>query len=128
MRRSRWKRCPRAPRGVGSLVLGVSAGQGFAPRLQFASEEVAVAMVEVAGLSKTAVVAATFELAGSEAGPALATLAGTTRPSGDGMTVAFVGIPIGDMPPGDVVVRAVITVDGQPLAARPARTLRKVAG
>jgi hypothetical protein len=119
---------PKGAAWVGSLVLGVSSGQGFTPRLQFANEEAAVAMVEVAGLAKTAVVAATFELAGSETGPALATLTGTTRPSGDGMSVAFVGIPIGAMPPGDVVVRAVITVDGQPLAARPARTMRKVAG
>lgn len=112
---------------VGALVLGVQAGQSFAPRLEFHDEEVAVGMVEIAGLSKTAVVAATFELAGSADGPALATLPGSVRTSNDGSAVAFLGIPIGQMPPGDVVVRAVITVDGQPVAARPVRTLRKVA-
>jgi hypothetical protein len=108
-----------------SLVLGVPSGQTFAPRLQFTDEAEAVAMVELAGLGKTAAVSATFELAGSESGPALATLPGTIRASSDGTKVAFVGIPIGPMPPGNVVVRAVITVDGKPLAVKPARTLLK---
>jgi hypothetical protein len=112
---------------VSPLVLGVPSGQAFAPRLQFADEAVAVAMVEVAGLPRTAAVSATFELAAREDGPAVATLPGETRTSSGGTTVAFVGIPIGPMPPGDVVVRAVIAVNGQPLAARPTRTLRKTA-
>jgi hypothetical protein len=31
------------------------------------------------------------------------------------------------MPPGDVVVRALVSVDGTALAVKPTRTLRKVA-
>jgi hypothetical protein len=93
--------------------------------MEFGDEAVAVAMIELVGLPKTAAVSASFELAGREDGPALATLAGETRTSSGGTTIAFVGIPIGPMPPGDVVVRGVIAVDGKPLAARPTRTLRK---
>jgi hypothetical protein len=70
-------------------------------------------------------VSATFELAAREDGPVLATFAGEIRTSSGGTKVAFVGIPIGPMPRGEVVVRAVIAVNGQPLAARPTRTLRK---
>ena len=112
---------------VGALVLGVPSGQSFAPRLQFVDEAVAMAMVEIAGLSKAAAVEATFELAASEDGPALASLPGTVRPPSGGTTVAYVELPIRSMPPGDVVVRAVITIDGRPLPLRPVRTLRKAA-
>ena len=112
---------------VGDVVLGAQAANSFAPRLQFVSEPAAVALVEVLGPPKTAKVSAIFELAGSEDGPAVATLQGTVPAPREGLWTAFVVLPIGPMPPGDLVVRAVVSVDGQPLAARPFRTLRKVA-
>jgi len=112
---------------VGELVLGAQSGNSFTPRLQFVDEPAAVALVEIVGPPKTATVSANFELAGSEDGPALGTLAGTVPAPREGLWTAFVAFPIGPMPPGDVVVRAVISVDGQPVAARPVRTLRKVA-
>jgi hypothetical protein len=113
---------------VGALVLGVQAGGSFSPRLQFAKEPAAVAMLEVSGLTKAAVVSVAFELAGSESGPALVTLNGSVSAPRDDLRIGYVGVPIGPMPPGDVVIRGVVTVDGQALAVRPVRTLHKVGG
>jgi hypothetical protein len=109
-----------------ALALGTPARGVFSPRLQFVDEEVAMAAVEVYGLTKAANVTASFEFAASEDGPAVATLPGTIQAPRDDMRMAFVSIPLEQMPAGDVVVRAVIAVDGQPLAARPVHTLRKV--
>jgi hypothetical protein len=110
-----------------ALVLGMqnSAGQ-FAPRLLFVDEKVAMAVVEVFGVSKAANVTAAFEFAESEEGPAAATLPGTVQAPRDDLRIAFVQLPVAQMPEGDFVVRAVITVDGKPLAAKPSHTLRKV--
>jgi hypothetical protein len=96
-------------------------------RLQFTNEPAAVAYVEIYGVPKTAAVTATFELAASESGPAIITLPGTVQPLGkdEDARVVLVGIQVGQFPPGDIVVRAVINVDGQPLPVKPFRTLRK---
>jgi hypothetical protein len=98
----------------------------FAPRLLFVDEKVATAVVEIFGVSKAANVTAAFEFAESEEGPAAATLPGTVQAPRDDLRIAFVQLPVAQMPAGDFVVRAVITVDGKPLAARPFHTLRKV--
>jgi len=111
---------------VSALVLGTKAGPGFAPRLEFIDEPVAIAMVEISGAPKTAGIDARFEFAASEEGPAAATLPGTVQAPRDDFRIAFVQLPLAQMPAGDFVVRAVITVDGQVLAARPSHTLRKV--
>jgi hypothetical protein len=108
-----------------SLVLGTQGAAGFAPRLEFVDEKVATAAVEIYGLSKSSSVEAKFEFAASEDGPAAASLPGTIQAPRDDMRMAFVSIPVAQMPAGDFVVRALITVDGQPLAARPVHTLRK---
>jgi hypothetical protein len=109
-----------------ALVLGTQDSRGFAPRLEFADEKVATAAVEIYGVSKPSVVEAKFEFAATEDGPAAAALPGTVQAAGDDVRTAFVSFPIAQMPAGDFVVRAVITVDGQPLAAKPIHTMRKV--
>jgi hypothetical protein len=110
-----------------ALVLGTAqAGGPFSPRLQFVDEQVATAVVEVSGASKAANVEARFEFAASETSPAVATLPGTVIAQGDDLRMAYVSIPITKMPGGDLVIRAVIGVDGQPLAVKPMHTLRKV--
>ena len=111
---------------VSALVLGTKAGAGFAPRLQFVDEPVAIAMVEVFGVSKATNVEAKFEFAAFEDGPALGSLAGMVQTPRDDLRMAFVSFPISQMPAGDFVVRAVIGVDGKPLEAKPFHTLRKV--
>jgi hypothetical protein len=109
-----------------ALVLGTQSAAGFAPRLLFVNEKMATAVVEIFGVSKAANVTAKFEFADSEDGPAAATLPGTVQAPRDDFRIAFVQIPVAQMPAGDFVVRAVIAVDGQPIAAKPLHTLRKV--
>jgi len=111
---------------VSALVLGTQGNAGFAPRLQFVDEKVATAVVEISGVTKAASVTAKFEFAESEAGPAAAVLPGTVQAPRDDFRIAFVHLPVAQMPAGDFVVRGVIDVDGKPLAARPFHTLRKV--
>ena len=67
-----------------------------------------------------------FEFAASEEGEAAATLPGTVQAPRDDFRIAFVQLPVAQMPAGDFVVRAVIAVDGKPLEAKPFHTLRKV--
>ena len=86
----------------------------------------ATAVVEILGVTKASDVTVKFEFAETEGGPAAGTLAGTVQAPRDDFRIAFVQLPVAQMSAGDLVVRAVITVDGQALAARPFRTLRKV--
>jgi hypothetical protein len=109
-----------------ALLLGMQSESGFTPRLQFVDEQVATAVVEIYGVPKTADVTARFEFAESEEGPAAAALPGTVQSQGDDLRIALVQLPVARMPPGDLVVRAVITVNGQELATKPFHTLRKV--
>jgi hypothetical protein len=111
---------------VSALVLGTQGATGFAPRLLFVDEKMATAVVEISGVTKASDVTAKFEFAASEEGEAAATLPGTVQAPRDDFRIAFVQLPVAQMPGGDIVVRALITVDGQPLAAKPFHTLRKV--
>ena len=108
---------------LSSLLLGLSRG-GFAPRMQFGSEPVALAYVEIYGGKAGEQVAATFELARSLNGPPMVTVPGALAATGDHHS-ATAAIPIGALSPGDYVVRATIGIAGQP-STRVERTLRKV--
>jgi hypothetical protein len=110
---------------ISHLVLGVPAG-GFTPRLDFtANDQQAIGLVEIYGVPKGAAVAVTFELAETDKGPSIATgpaqiAAGPTEDT----RLAFGGFGIAPMQPGDLLVRAVVTVDGKPIGTV-SRTLRK---
>jgi hypothetical protein len=109
---------------LSSLVLGVAEEGKFAGRLQFYTEPTAVAYVEIYGVTKGAL-SADLELADTENGPA--SVRGAMRITGEAANdrhIALGGIPIGSLPPGDIVVRAVVSVDGKPVG-RVTRTLRK---
>jgi hypothetical protein len=114
------------PLTLSALVLGVPQSGSFAPRLLFtAADQQALGYVEIYGVPKTANVAVTFELAESENGPAIATGAGNLMAgSADDVRQAYGGFTIGGLKPGDVLMRAVVTVDGK-TAGRVMRTLRK---
>ena len=109
---------------LSSLVLGVAEDGRFAGRMQFYDEPTAVAYLEIYGLPRGEL-SAELQLAGTEGGPAA--VRGAMRITGgasDGQRVALGGIPIGQLPPGDVLVRAVVSLDGRPIGAA-SRTLRK---
>jgi hypothetical protein len=112
------------PLKVSSLVLGVAVEGRFAGRLQFHDEPTAVAYLEIYGVPKGEL-SATLELAESVDGPAA--VSGAMRITGepsDDQHVALGGIPIGSLPPGDIIVRAVVSLNGVPVGTA-SRTLRK---
>ena len=112
------------PLQLSSLVLGVAEEGRFAGRLQFYDEPTAVAYLEIYGVPKGEL-SAELQLAGIEGGPpAVRGAMRVTGEPGDDKHVALGGIPIGPLPPGDIVVRAVVSLDGAPIGAV-TRTLRK---
>jgi hypothetical protein len=112
------------PLRLSSVVLGLSREGGFFPRLQFGAEPVALGSLEIYGGSPGARVSATLEVAATMNGPALVTVPLAIAPGGGDRYIATGAIPIGALPPGDYVVRAIVGIEGQP-AGRVVRTLRK---
>jgi hypothetical protein len=110
---------------LSSLVLGLWRDNAFQPRLQFSTEPVVIAYLDVVGGAAGAPVAAFVEVARTANGPALSTsrltIEGTSVPN---RFQASAAVPIGALPPGDYVVRAIVGVEGQPMG-RVVRVLRK---
>src|SRR5436190_402258 len=117
---------PAGPLQLSSLVLGVSRGGTFVPRLQFAREPVALATLEFTGQPSGQRLTIGLEIARTVDGPALVSTPLAVERLGDDHYAATGAVPIGALPPGDYVVRAVVTVEGQ-APVRVTRTLRKVA-
>lgn len=115
------------PLKLSALVLGVATDGAFSPRLQFdAGDPQAIGYVEVYGAAKDAQVGVTFELADAESGPAIATGAAQVGGGGsDDTRIAFGGFGIAPMEPGDLEMRAVVTLDGKRVGTV-SRTLRKI--
>jgi hypothetical protein len=109
---------------MSSLVLGVSPKGEFTPRLLFGGEPSGVAYLEIYNARASANVDVLFELAASPDGPVLAKIPAQMSA---GQTHTAIGqIPVGTLPVGDTLVRAVVTIDGAP-AGQTVRTLRKSA-
>jgi len=118
---------PRAgPLKLSALVLGTQQqGGGFAPRLEFNGEPVAIGLLEIYGVPSGGAVAVELDVAQTADGAPLAT-AQTTVSKGatDDMRIAFGGFSIATLAPGDYQMRAVVSLDGKPVG-RVVRTLRK---
>jgi VWFA-related protein len=116
---------PAGPLHLSSLVLGVSRGGTFVPRLQFAREPVALATLEFTGQPSGQRLTIGLEIARTVDGPALVSTPLAVERLGEDHYAATGAAPIGALPPGDYVVRAVVTVEGQG-PVRVTRTLRKI--
>jgi hypothetical protein len=112
------------PLKLSSLVLGLSRGGSFAPRLQFTTEPLAVAYVELEGAPAGARLSAGLEVAQSPNGPALVTVPLSIENTGENRYAATGAIPLGALPAGDYIVRAMIGLEGHPMT-RVVRTIRK---
>jgi hypothetical protein len=111
---------------LSSLVLGLSREAGFVPRLQFSNEPAVIGYVELEGPPSGTRVVATLELAESMNGPSLVVVPLAIAGAGGDRYVASGTLPLGAVPPGDYVARAVIGLEGQPVS-RVVRTVRKTA-
>jgi hypothetical protein len=110
---------------MSALVLGLSRG-GFRPMLSFGAEPAALAYLELYG-PVTTKPTVTVELSLSIDGPALLSMpAAVAETKDDARRFVTAALPIGSLPAGDYVVRAIVTVDGK--QARTFRTLRKQPG
>jgi hypothetical protein len=118
---------PRAdPLKLSTLVLGTQQqGGGFAPRLEFAGEPIAIGLLEIYGVPKGGNVTVELDVVSTPEGTALAT-AQTTVGGGatEDMRTAYGGFNIGSLAPGDYLMRAVVNLDGKPVG-KVVRTLRK---
>jgi VWFA-related protein len=111
---------------LSDLVLGLSREGRFMPRLQFGPEPVALAYLDMYGGVAGAKITVMLEVSQTLNGPAFLAI----QPAVDATTEAdrfnvTAAIPVGALPPGDYVVRAIIGLEGQP-EGRVVRTLRKV--
>ena len=112
---------------LSTMVLGVSFGRTFVPKLQFAAEPTANGNFEIFDPPPAGTLSVAMELAATEDGPALVRVPGTIAATGDATRRRATGVvPIGQLAPGDYLVRAVVSLDGQPIATL-TRTLRKAA-
>jgi VWFA-related protein len=118
-----------APAGamkLSDIVLGLSRDDRFTPRLQFGSEPVALAYLDMYGGQAGAKISVMIEVAQTLNGPAFLAVQpavdATNEPDRFNVTAA---IPIGALPAGDYVIRATVALEGQP-EGRTVRTLRKV--
>jgi hypothetical protein len=116
------------PLRVSSLMVGAPQGaNGLKPQLTFSTEEQVIVFLQLYG-PLTAGISVKFELAKSDAGPAMETF----PPAGGGPTnepdklQVFGAVPIAKLEPGDYVIRAVVQMEGQP-EGKVLKTIRKIA-
>jgi len=114
------------PLKLSALVLGTQGTTGFAPRLEFKDEPVAIGMLQIYGVPKGGTIKMDLDVATTPEGPALATADTTVVPSrsAEDQRIAFGGFSIDALQPGDYLMRAVVSLDGKPVG-KVVRTLRK---
>jgi len=116
------------PLKLGGLLLVTPNDKGEnKPRLMFSTEDKIVATLEMFG-QITAPIGAKFELARTDVGPAINVYPTSSGgPTNEPDKFQINGeIPIGNLEPGDYVIRAIVQMEGQP-EGRVMRTFRKIA-
>lgn len=112
------------PLKLSSLVLGLSRAGGFSPKLQFTTEPLAVAYIELEGAPAGARLSAALEVSQTLNGQALVTVPLTIENTGENRYTATGAVPLGALPAGDYIVRAMVGLEGHPMT-RVVRTIRK---
>jgi hypothetical protein len=103
------------PLKLSSLVLGVSREARFQPRLQFSSEPMAIAYLDLFGGQIGSPVGAIVEVLPLNGGAPIATNRLSIEGTGDqGRYRATGAVPIGALPPGDYLARVIVVVEGHP--------------
>jgi hypothetical protein len=115
------------PLKLSALVIGTQqqGASTFAPRLEFTSETVAIGLLEIYGVPSGATVTVDLDVASMLEGTALATAETQVgKGSAEDARMAIGGFAIESLPPGDYLMRAVVSLDGKPVG-KVTRTLRK---
>jgi VWFA-related protein len=113
------------PLTISAMVLGVSRGGSFLPKMFFESDPTAMGFLEIYGNPGSGALDVALELAPSEDGRAIVRVPASVNAGQDpGRRTANGVVPIGALSPGDYVVRAIVSLDGRPIG-RVHRTLRK---
>jgi hypothetical protein len=116
---------PAGPLKMSGLVVAALRDKSMAPTMQFKDEASAVGYVEIYG-QLSGKVSARMEVAASVDGPAIKKIQPGGQATSEADKFLLIGeIPIADLKPGDYVVRAFVSLEGQP-EGRVIRTLRKV--
>ncbi|MEX2661285.1 MAG: hypothetical protein WD227_05115 [Vicinamibacterales bacterium] len=113
------------PGRVSSLAAGVLEDGVFSPKLQFGSEATVVGQFELYGLPPLAAVSATFTLLQRNHSEPLVARPGIIDvPPDGGLGLVQAELPIRTLQPGDYVLRAAVTLNGEQIADL-VRTIRK---
>ena len=110
-----------------TMVLGVSYERSFVPKLLFVREPTANGSFEILGPAPAGTLSVALELATTEDGPAIVRVPGAIAVTENADRRRATGVvPIGQLAPGDYVLRAIVSLDGRPIATL-VRILRKAA-
>lgn len=109
---------------LSSLILGGPDVLKFSPRLSFGDEPATTAYLEMYGIPGGSTAAVRFEITRTPDGPALHTMPAMLPPSSTPGRIATAAIPVADLPSGDYLVTAHISLEGKALGVVRA-TLRK---
>jgi hypothetical protein len=116
---------PVGPLSLGSLMLGISRNGATTPQLEFGAEPTAIAYFDIYGGAAGLPLTARAEIARDVDSPPLVALPLALTRADAGRVVASGTVPLGALPAGDYVVRAVVRLEtGE--TGRVTRTLRKV--
>lgn len=112
---------------LSAIALGVSRDSEFSPKLVFGTDQAAVAYFEIYGRPPAPEsVTVRLEIATSPDSPALVTGVPRVLSQGGDRRIVIGALPIAALPPGEYVVRAIVSIDGRSVG-RVTRTLRKSA-
>jgi VWFA-related protein len=113
------------PLRLSSLAVGLSRDGRFLPRLEFGSEASAMVQLEIYGGAPGMAVGTMLDVSDAVNGKSLLAMRLVVEPSGEpDKYIAKGTIPIGALPSGDFVARAIVEIQGEP-AGRVVRTIRK---
>jgi hypothetical protein len=113
------------PMSLSGIVLGLKGASGFVPKMQFSDEPEVTALFQIYGANPGKEISTMVEIAATTDGPALITAGPEITMSGADTFAAITALPIAKLAPGDYVVRATFTVQGE-APGKVFRTLRKV--
>lgn len=113
------------PLKMSSLVLGISREGRFLPRLQFSNEPVGVAYLDIFGGEANTPVAAIIEVTTLTGTPIVTNRLALEASADAGRVRASGSVPIGALPPGDYIARAIIGIEGHPFGVVQ-RAFRKI--